>query len=231
MDYAERLCKATETHINRTEKAFQDQLNVSRNDLEVLQDNITSLFSELPDLNNLVCDGRGDLCDSQCGGGGCGSCGGSIACEDGAKQLAETAWIIANDTEAALHEKEALANDFIRNVSQINTNATKNICQQTYDKAQQAFNNSNQTLASVRALETRIIEFRNQNNSTPKDVKARAEEILTKNIQLKPEEIKGLAEKIREKVRSLKNIKSIINETAADSEKVRVLKENADRAK
>lgn len=56
-------------------------------------------------------------------------------------------------------------------------------------------------------------------------------QILEKNIQLKPEEIKGLADQIREKVRSLKNIKSIINETAADSEKVRALKESADDAK
>lgn len=40
-----------------------------------------------------------------------------------------------------------------------------------------------------------------------------------------------MADQIREKVRSLKNIKSIINETAADSEKVRALKENADEAK
>lgn len=56
-------------------------------------------------------------------------------------------------------------------------------------------------------------------------------QILEKNIQLKPQEIKDLADQIREKVRSLKNIKSIINETAADSEKVRALKENADEAK
>lgn len=56
-------------------------------------------------------------------------------------------------------------------------------------------------------------------------------QILEKNIQLKPQEIKDLADQIREKVRSLKNIKSIINETAADSEKVRALKDNADKAK
>lgn len=152
---------------------------MSRNDLQALRENVSALYKELPDLNDMVCDGRGDLCDSQCGGGGCGFCGGSIACEDGAKQLAETAWSIADDTEAALHEKESLANDFIRNVSQINTNVTKNICQQTYDKALQAFSNSNQTLSSVEALDKRIIEFRNQNNSTPAEVKARAEEVCS----------------------------------------------------
>lgn len=91
--------------------------------------------------------------------------------------MAETAWSIANDTEAALHEKEALANDFIRNVSQINTNVTKGTCQDTYDKALQAFNNSNQTLGSIEALNKRIVEYYNQNNSTPADVKGRAEEV------------------------------------------------------
>lgn len=173
------MCKATENHINRTEKTFQEQLNISKGDLEALVDDATELFKELPDLNDMVCDGRGDLCDSQCGGGGCGSCGASIACENGAKQLAETAWSIANDTEATLHEKESLSNDFIRNVSQININITKGICQDTYNKALQAFNNSNQTLSVVGILEKRILEFQNQNNSTPVDVKARAEEVFS----------------------------------------------------
>lgn len=67
----------------------------------------------------MVCDGTGNPCDSICGGAGCQSCGNSISCANGAKQQAETAIINANDTEIALRNKESLANDFIRNVSNL----------------------------------------------------------------------------------------------------------------
>lgn len=117
VDYAERQCRATENYLNVTEKSFKDQLNTNEQVLQSIQANISQLFQSLPDLNNLVCDGRGDPCDAQCGGAGCGSCGGSIiACENGAKRLAESALSIANETETILREKEAKANDFIRNV-------------------------------------------------------------------------------------------------------------------
>lgn len=85
-------------------------------DLDEIEKNITSLYKGLPKLNDLVCDGEGDLCDSLCGGAGCGSCGASVACGDGARQLAETALNITKDTELILHEKETKANDYIRNV-------------------------------------------------------------------------------------------------------------------
>lgn len=51
------------------------------------------------------------------------------------------------------------------------------------------------------------------------------------NIDLKPEEITELAQKIKEAVESLTNIDPIIAETAADLKKVEELKENADSAK
>lgn len=84
--------------------------------LNDLNEKLDSLKKTLPDLNELICDGRGDPCDSICGGAGCATCGVSISCENGTKQQAETALAIANRTEMALREKEAMANDFIRNV-------------------------------------------------------------------------------------------------------------------
>lgn len=85
--------------------------------LETIANNTQELSRILPDLNELVCDGRGDPCDSICGGAGCSSCGNSISCEDGAKQQAEAALSLANSSDNALRTKEGIINNFIRNVS------------------------------------------------------------------------------------------------------------------
>lgn len=113
---AERQIKATENAINETLNNFKEQRQNNEKKLDELNEKLDSLKKDLPDLNGLICDGRGDPCDSICGGAGCGTCGDSISCENGAKQQAKTALTLANRTEAALREKEAMANDFIRNV-------------------------------------------------------------------------------------------------------------------
>jgi laminin beta 1 len=117
INYAERQIKATENTINETANNFKQQLQNNDKKLNDLNQKLDTLKQSLPDLNELICDGRGDPCDSICGGAGCGTCGVSISCENGAKQQAETALSLANSTEAALRNKEALANDFIRNVN------------------------------------------------------------------------------------------------------------------
>lgn len=116
IDYAERQIKATENYINDTANNFRNQQINNEKKLEDLNKKLDSLKQALPELNDLVCDKRGDPCDAICGGAGCSSCGSSISCENGAKQQAESALNIANSTETALRNKEAKANDFIRNV-------------------------------------------------------------------------------------------------------------------
>lgn len=97
---------------------YKKQSEDNENELLNISEKLKELNSQIPDLNNLVCDGRGDPCDDVCGGADCeNGCGNSITCTNGAKQQAATAIRNANDTEIALRNKESLANDFIRNVS------------------------------------------------------------------------------------------------------------------
>lgn len=116
VEYAERQCKATENLVNVTEKEFKGMQEQNEKALGEIRANLTTLNDEIPELNDLVCDRSGEPCDAICGGAGCGHCGNSLSCEDGAKQQAESALSIANDTQNLLREKEATANDFIRNV-------------------------------------------------------------------------------------------------------------------
>lgn len=105
--------------MNAAQQGFRQQLATNENDLKDIQNKLDQHKSSMPKLNDLICDGNGDPCHSICGGAGCMSCGNSISCENGAKQQADTALSLANSTEAALRHKEAMANDFIRNVSTV----------------------------------------------------------------------------------------------------------------
>lgn len=138
---------------------------------------LNELNSQIPELNNLVCDGHGDPCDTICGGAGCNSCGNSISCANGAKQQAETAILNANDTELALRNKESFANDLIRNVSQINTNETKNLAQETFDKIFDELKKANNSLKGMNDLRKEMNEFLNMNQTKPEDIKKLAQEV------------------------------------------------------
>ncbi len=63
-----------------------------------------------------MCDGRGDPCDSRCGGGGCGRCGGT-SCDEGAVIKSGNAKDLARRADAELMEKQAIVSDMLRDVS------------------------------------------------------------------------------------------------------------------
>ena len=63
-----------------------------------------------------VCDGRGDPCDSLCGGAGCGKCGG-LSCEDGAVTKASNALDFAKRADEELTNKEEEARKLLSDVS------------------------------------------------------------------------------------------------------------------
>ena len=81
-----------------------------------------------------VCDGRGDPCDSRCGGGGCGKCGG-VSCDQGAATKSENSIDLAERADALLMEKQQIVSQMLRSVSFIDfikpLKASKHECSQT----------------------------------------------------------------------------------------------------
>ncbi|KAL1492725.1 hypothetical protein ABEB36_010939 [Hypothenemus hampei] len=229
--YAENQCRATETFINTTKEAFLAQSENHEKQLNEINDKLSKLNQQIPQLNDLVCDGKGDPCDSICGGAGCKSCGNSISCEDGAKQLAETAINLAKKTETALKEKESAANDLIRNVSQINTNETRKIAQETYDAIDNMLKDSNSSLEKAAMIMKEMREFMGQNNTKPEEIKRLAEEVLSKDVHKSEEEVRLLADSIRDALQRLKNTDHIIEETRNDLNNVNHLKTLAEFAR
>ncbi|CAG9828598.1 unnamed protein product [Diabrotica balteata] len=230
--YAETQCTATANFINNTEKLYKKQSEDNENEINNISNKLDQLNSQIPELNNLVCDGRGDPCDAICGGADCDNgCGNSITCANGAKQQAATAIRNANDTEIALRNKETAANDFIRNVSQINTNDTRNLAKDTLDKIFLELTNANKSLKEMSDMRNEMMDFMNQNKSKPADIKKLAEEILKKNVEKTPEEVRELAENIKNAIDRLTNTDYIIEDTKGDLAKVNELKEHAKYAK
>ncbi|KAJ8913194.1 hypothetical protein NQ315_009031 [Exocentrus adspersus] len=213
------------------QKVESSQFDDNARDLQNISKKLNFLNDQIPELNHLVCDGNGNPCDSICGGAGCQSCGNSISCANGAKQQAETAIINANNTEAILKSKESLANDFIRNVSQINTNETRNLAQETFDKILDELTKVNNSLKEVTDMRNEMRDFLSQNSTKPEDIRKLAQQVLKKNVQKTPEEVKELAENIKSAVDRLTNTDYIIKTTKDDLAKVNQLKEHAKYAK
>lgn len=231
VDYADNQCRATETFINQTKDTYLRQSQDNENKLANIRQRLQDLNSQIPTLNDLVCDGAGDPCDGICGGAGCKSCGNSISCEDGAKQRAEVAVNLAKKTEAALKEKETTANDLIRNVSQINTTETRRQAQETYEAIKTMLLESNSSLNKAAEVTKDMRDFMGQNNTNPEEIKKLAEEVLGKDVHKSEDEVRELATNIRDALQRLKNTDRIINDTKNDLAIVNKLKEDAEDAK
>lgn len=231
VDYADNQCRATETFINQTKDTYLRQSQENENQLANIRQRLQDLNSKIPTLNKLVCDGAGNPCDVICGGAGCKSCGNSISCENGAKQLAEVAVNYAKKTEAVLKEKETAANDLIRNVSQINTTETRRQAQETYDEIKNMLLKSNSSLNKAAEVTKDMRDFMGQNNTNPEEIKKLAEEVLGKDVHKSEDEVRELATKIRDALQRLKNTDGIIAATKTDLDIVNKLKEDAEDVK
>lgn len=113
---AERQCRRTEQLVNRSMDEFNTLQEQNENALDQYLLDLQTLSAKIPDLNEQICDKRGDPCDSVCGGAGCGTCGG-FSCEKGALTRAEKALEYVKDAEKIIKEKEDVADDLIRSVS------------------------------------------------------------------------------------------------------------------
>lgn len=99
--------KRSETDDMLSRYALQYNQSFSSNEqgLAGLARLITDLENNIPQVNNMVCDGRGTVteCDGLCGGAGCGKCGG-ISCGEGAATLAANALDLGSKSHNELTE-------------------------------------------------------------------------------------------------------------------------------
>lgn len=115
---AELQCRRTEALVNRSINEFNELQQQNENSLDQYFGELQNLTSKIPDLNEQMCDRRGDPCDNLCGGAGCGQCGG-FSCEKGAVTRADKALELVKNAEGIIKEKEDLAENLIRSVKNL----------------------------------------------------------------------------------------------------------------
>lgn len=112
---AERQCRRTEALVQRSTDEFNQLQEANEDALDRYHDELETIIKQIPDLNEKICDKRGDPCDNLCGGAGCNHCGG-LSCEKGAFTRAEKALNYVKDAEKIIKQKEDVAEDLIRSV-------------------------------------------------------------------------------------------------------------------
>lgn len=229
---SERQRRRTEALLSRVAPQLGESQQRNAADLADLGGRLAVIERSLPELNNAVCDGRGDPCDALCGGGGCGKCG-SLSCEEGSVQKAESALSTAKEAETVLRNRQAESEEMMRGVRQAETeaDAARVLAREALHAAELAQNRSASAKAEVDELMNQIDEYLEESGASPSDIRSLATDVLSKGISLRPEQITDLARRINDTISSLTNIDAILAETSGDLASAKSLKDRADAAK
>lgn len=103
--------------------------------------------------------------------------------------------------------------------------------QDGFNYAYDARNKSDKLVKNLTEINEKIWTILNEEQPTPVMVRDLAEEVLSKNIHLRPDEIESLAADIDKIVGSLTDSDRILSDTAADLRMAQDLEERANRAK
>lgn len=187
------------------------------------------LNKNVPDLNQRICDRHGDPCDEFCGGAGCKNGCGGLRCENGALTLSEKALDFAKKTEQNIKEKEELADDIIRSMSQAKANASESYkkAKKTHDETQAHLEETKKLIDRSNVLVANLTDMIENTTASPGEMRALIEQVMSHTLQLDPDQIDDLAQKIQDAVSHLVNVEAIIRNTETDLRRVEMLKADA----
>ncbi|XP_046407142.1 laminin subunit beta-1 isoform X2 [Ischnura elegans] len=230
---AERQCRRTEALLSRNQDQFQDNLNENEQLLASLGDKLAELENVIPDLNEHVCDKRGEPCDPLCGGAGCGKCGGIIPCENGAVSKSEAALKYAVDAGDIIATKEEKTEEVLRGIAQakLETMRAHAEAKESYEDISEVQMSSEAAMQNASVILMQLEEFMGKEGARPAEIRESAESVIEKGIYLEPAQIMELAQEINSTIASLTDIDTILEETADDLARANKLKKDADDAK
>lgn len=109
--------------------------------------------------------------------------------------------------------------------------AARSNAQDAFNYAWDARNKSDKVTKSLSDINELMWAVLNEDHPTPVMVRDLAEQVLQKNIHLRPDEIRELADKIDSIVGSLTDSDKILHDTAADLQMAHELERRANQAK
>lgn len=229
---AERYRKNTDSLLAKSNASVNEAQERNKESLDKLNEKLNEFNKVMPGLNLEICGDNVTDCSSLCGGAGCGFCGG-LSCDAGAVTKANQALDVAKKQAATIKSHKDEAEQLLRNIIQVKQDATaaRSNAQDAFNFAWDAYNKSDKVIKDLSDINDKIWSTLNEEQSTPAMVRDLAEEVLNKNIQLKPDEIKKLADRIKSIVGSLTDSEKILSDTADDLQLANDLEERANRAK
>ncbi|KAK1158494.1 laminin subunit beta-2-like isoform X1 [Acipenser oxyrinchus oxyrinchus] len=194
---------------------------------------------DMKKINEKVCGAPGDApcAESPCGGAGCRDdegnrhCGG-LNC-NGAVATANNALERAKYAEKELSKAMGEVDELFQKVAQAKVKADE-----AKVRAQAALDKANATKAKVdrsnkdlRDLIKQIRDFLTQDGADPDSIEMVASRVLELSIPASPQQIRHLAEEIKDRVNSLSNVDAILEQTNDDVRKAEQLLQDAKRAR
>ncbi|CAL8253519.1 unnamed protein product [Arctogadus glacialis] len=194
---------------------------------------------DMKKINEKVCGAPGDApcADSPCGGAGCRDdegkrrCGG-LNCAGAAAEAGralESSRRAEKELSKAMGEVEGLFSKVAEAKSR--AEEAKGQAQAALDRATATKNKVERSNNELRDLIKQIREFLTQEGADPDSIEAVANRVLELSIPASPQQIRHLAEEIKERVRSLSNVDAILEQTQDDVRKAEQLLLDAKRAR
>ncbi|XP_034171779.1 laminin subunit beta-1 isoform X2 [Osmia lignaria lignaria] len=229
---AERYRKHTESLLAKNRGFVDEAQKRNRESLDQINDKLRTFDKTMPGLNLEMCGDNVTDCSSVCGGAGCGFCGG-LSCDAGAVTKANQALDVAKKQAAKIKNYKDEAEQLLRNMIQVKRDATtaRSNAQDAFNFAWRARNLSDNVSKDLSDINKRIRSTLDEEQSTPPMVRDLANEVLSKDIQLKPNEINMLADRIKSIVGSLTDSEKILADTKDDLHRAEELKQRANKAK
>ncbi|XP_051874089.1 LOW QUALITY PROTEIN: laminin subunit beta-2 [Pristis pectinata] len=225
----ELLMRAKKDDFNRKNAANRRALNDLTAKVQTLN---------LKNINEKVCGAPGDLpcLDSPCGGAGCYEDDGTRRCGGlncyGAVAVADTSLGRAQHSEQEIQKAMNEVEELFQKVAlaKVKANEAKQKAQGTLDKANNARERMNRSNKELRDLIDQIRDFLTQEGADPDSIEKVASQVLELSIPASPQQIRHLAEEIKDKVNSLSNVDDILDQTADDVRRAGQLLQDARRA-
>uniref|UniRef100_A0A348G671 Laminin subunit beta1 n=1 Tax=Odontomachus monticola TaxID=613454 RepID=A0A348G671_ODOMO len=229
---AERFRKHTENLLAKNRATVDEAQERNKESLIKLNEKLKAFGTAMPELNLQMCGDNVTDCSTVCGGAGCGFCGG-LSCDVGALTKANQALDVAKQQAAKIKSHKDEAEQLLRNMIQIKQDSTaaRSNAQDAFNYAWDARNRSENVSKELLDITNRIWSNLNDEQPTPAMVRDLANKVLEKNIQLEPDEITRLADRIKSIVGSLTDSEKILADTKDDLQLARELEQRANRAK
>uniref|UniRef100_A0A8C7J5J1 Laminin subunit beta 1 n=1 Tax=Oncorhynchus kisutch TaxID=8019 RepID=A0A8C7J5J1_ONCKI len=219
-------------------QATEDKMNDTRDEfLRRSHLNLSTLFT-LPGLSLQTCGSpAGEACaDSPCGGLSCVDSEGNRRCGgegcNGLVTLANNAWHKAKDFDqeilTAMEEVDKLSK--MVSEAKVKADEAKLSAQDVLLKTNETKQRVDQSNEELRSLIRQIRDFLTQDAADMESIEAVANEVLAMQMPSTPAQLQNLTDEIRERVRDLAQVETILNQSADDVQRAENLLKQAGRA-